>query len=111
MSRESGVGRRESGVGRRESGEGRRESGVGSREITALSKKLNELQEFSFLYDSSCFKYFVFRTSYFTKKALRCQSFGGRSRDDWIRTSDPYVPNVVRYRAALHPVIQTGVQK
>ena len=25
------------------------------------------------------------------------------SRDDWIRTSDPYVPNVVRYRAALHP--------
>ncbi len=24
-------------------------------------------------------------------------------RDDWIRTSDPYVPNVVRYRAALHP--------
>ena len=27
-----------------------------------------------------------------------------KSRDDWIRTSDPYVPNVVRYRAALHPV-------
>ena len=25
------------------------------------------------------------------------------SRDDWIRTSGPYVPNVVRYRAALHP--------
>ena len=25
-------------------------------------------------------------------------------RDDWIRTSDPYVPNVVRYRTALHPV-------
>ena len=24
-------------------------------------------------------------------------------RDDWIRTSGPYVPNVVRYRAALHP--------
>jgi hypothetical protein len=24
-------------------------------------------------------------------------------RDDWIRTSDPYVPNVVRYRTALHP--------
>ena len=27
-------------------------------------------------------------------------------RDDWIRTSDPHVPNVVRYRAALHPEIQ-----
>jgi hypothetical protein len=30
-------------------------------------------------------------------------------RDDWIRTSDPYVPNVVRYRAALHP--ETGEYK
>ncbi len=32
-------------------------------------------------------------------------------RDDWIRTSDPYVPNVVRYRAALHPekIIPTGI--
>ncbi len=27
------------------------------------------------------------------------------SRADWIRTSDPYVPNVVRYRAALLPEI------
>ena len=27
--------------------------------------------------------------------------FPGRA--DWIRTSDPYVPNVVRYRAALLP--------
>lgn len=26
-----------------------------------------------------------------------------KSRADWIRTSDPYVPNVVRYRAALLP--------
>jgi hypothetical protein len=26
------------------------------------------------------------------------------SRDDRIRTCGPYVPNVVRYRAALHPV-------
>ncbi len=26
-------------------------------------------------------------------------------RDDRIRTCGPYVPNVVRYRAALHPVI------
>ena len=25
------------------------------------------------------------------------------SRDDWIRTSDPFVPNEVRYRTALHP--------
>ena len=24
-------------------------------------------------------------------------------RADWIRTSDPYVPNVMRYRAALLP--------
>ena len=24
-------------------------------------------------------------------------------RDDWIRTSDPVVPNDVRYQAALHP--------
>jgi hypothetical protein len=30
-------------------------------------------------------------------------------RADWIRTSDPYVPNVVRYRAALLP--ETGWQK
>jgi hypothetical protein len=34
------------------------------------------------------------------KKALFFQSLG---RDDWIRTSDPFVPNEVRYRAALHP--------
>ena len=26
-------------------------------------------------------------------------------RDDRIRTCGPYVPNVVRYRAALHPEI------
>ncbi len=26
-------------------------------------------------------------------------------RDDRIRTCGPYVPNVVRYRAALHPAI------
>lgn len=24
-------------------------------------------------------------------------------RDDWIRTSGPFVPNEVRYQAALHP--------
>jgi hypothetical protein len=24
-------------------------------------------------------------------------------RDDWIRTSDLFVPNEARYRAALHP--------
>ena len=29
---------------------------------------------------------------------------GGRSRDDWIRTSDLVVPNDARYRATLHPV-------
>jgi hypothetical protein len=26
-------------------------------------------------------------------------------RDDWIRTSDLFVPNEARYRAALHPVL------
>ena len=26
-----------------------------------------------------------------------------KNRDDWIRTSDPFVPNEVRYQAALHP--------
>ena len=26
-------------------------------------------------------------------------------RDDWIRTSDPVVPNDVRYQTALHPVV------
>jgi hypothetical protein len=26
-------------------------------------------------------------------------------RDDWIRTSGPHVPNVMRYRAAPHPEI------
>ena len=34
--------------------------------------------------------------------AIYC-SEGGRCRADWIRTSDPHVPNVVRYRAALLP--------
>jgi hypothetical protein len=36
-------------------------------------------------------------------KARRHQDYGGQSRADWIRTSDPHVPNVVRYRAALLP--------
>ncbi len=27
----------------------------------------------------------------------------GLCRDDWIRTSDLYVPNVAHYRAVLHP--------
>ncbi len=26
-----------------------------------------------------------------------------QNRDDWIRTSGPFVPNEVRYQAALHP--------
>ena len=37
------------------------------------------------------------------KPPLRGGFAGFICRDDWIRTSDPYVPNVVRYRAALHP--------
>jgi hypothetical protein len=28
-----------------------------------------------------------------------------QNRDDWIRTSGPFVPNEVRYQAAPHPVI------
>lgn len=36
------------------------------------------------------------------KKLCKKQSFD-ICRADWIRTSDPYVPNVVRYRAALLP--------
>ena len=30
---------------------------------------------------------------------------GGKStgRDDWIRTSDPYTPSIVRYQTAPHP--------
>ncbi len=35
-------------------------------------------------------------------RSSRCGLLVGR--DDRIRTCDPYVPNVVRYRAALHPV-------
>ena len=35
------------------------------------------------------------------------KSYGEQSRDDWIRTSDLYVPNVARYRAALHPEIKS----
>ncbi len=31
---------------------------------------------------------------------------GGRSRDDWIRTSGLFVPNEARYRAAPHPEIE-----
>ena len=31
------------------------------------------------------------------------QHFGGRSRGDWTRTSDPYVPNVVRYQLRYTP--------
>ena len=38
------------------------------------------------------------------KALLRTVCFGGQGRDDWIRTSDPHNPIVVRYRTALHPV-------
>lgn len=36
-------------------------------------------------------------------EAHRSDSEGGRSRDDWTRTSGLFVPNEARYRAALHP--------
>lgn len=36
-------------------------------------------------------------------KVVDFQRLRKMSRDDWIRTSDLYVPNVARYRAALHP--------
>jgi hypothetical protein len=29
--------------------------------------------------------------------------FDNINRDDWIRTSGPFVPNEVRYQAAPHP--------
>ena len=32
-------------------------------------------------------------------------------RRDWTRTSDPFVPNEVRYRAALHAVTELTVSK
>lgn len=35
------------------------------------------------------------------KRELRCNTI---SRDDWIRTSDPQHPMLVRYRTALRPV-------
>lgn len=31
-----------------------------------------------------------------------------KSRDDWIRTSDPHVPNVVRYQLRYIPVFNGG---
>ena len=37
------------------------------------------------------------------KKACNGAGYIDKSRDDWIRTNDPHVPNVVRYRTALHP--------
>ena len=37
------------------------------------------------------------------KKAHHRKSYGGRSREDRIRTCDPLVPNQVRYRPALLP--------
>jgi transposase len=30
-----------------------------------------------------------------------------QNRDDWIRTSGPFVPNEVRYQAAPHPATKT----
>ncbi len=33
------------------------------------------------------------------------------NRDDWIRTSGPFVPNEVRYQAALHPVNLASLSK
>jgi hypothetical protein len=32
-----------------------------------------------------------------------------KNRDDWIRTSGPFVPNEVRYQAAPHPVIKMAL--
>jgi|688.fasta_scaffold29645_7 hypothetical protein len=31
------------------------------------------------------------------------------NRDDWIRTSGPFVPNEVRYQAAPHPAIKMAI--
>ena len=40
----------------------------------------------------------------FYKKSLKYKNFFLTGRDDWIRTSDTYVPNVALYQAELHPV-------
>ena len=40
---------------------------------------------------------------YGQNEAQKKLCFTELSRDDWIRTSDPVVPNDVRYRTALHP--------
>src|SRR4051812_4130843 len=46
------------------------------------------------------------------KKPTFARGYGGQGRADWIRTSDPHVPNVVRYRAALLPeVLATSIIK
>ncbi len=31
------------------------------------------------------------------------------NRDDWIRTSGPFVPNEVRYQAAPHPATKMAI--
>mgnify|MGYP002065158006 CR=1 FL=1 len=43
--------------------------------------------------------------------AIGCKlAWMGKStgRDDWIRTSDPHTPSMVRYQAALHPETSGG---
>ena len=32
-----------------------------------------------------------------------------QNRDDWIRTSGPFVPNEVRYQAAPHPATKMAL--
>ena len=36
-------------------------------------------------------------------EAILVKSDNAPGRDDWIRTSDTYVPNVALYQAELHP--------
>src|SRR5690606_40227665 len=40
-----------------------------------------------------------------TPTSLPCWAREGSGRDDWIRTSDPHTPSVMRYQAAPRPEV------
>jgi hypothetical protein len=45
----------------------------------------------------------LINSTYKTRSKSGFCKFSNFSRDDWIRTSDLFVPNEARYRAALRP--------
>ena|GEM_PF-5954350 len=61
----------------------------------------------NFLLSYQCKEYLEMRYHFSYTPIKRDLNFSRSlfSRDDWIRTSDPVVPNDVRYRAALHPAL------